>query len=43
MIRSVLRRQSVFFRVFLGFFVSFSFFFGGGVLQCNLLKLEKAP
>lgn len=41
MIRSVLRRQSVFFRVFLGFFVSF--FFGGGGLQCNLLKLEKAP
>lgn len=40
MIRSVLRRQSVFFRVFLGFFVSF---FGGGGLQCNLLKLEKAP
>lgn len=39
MIRSVLRRQSVFFPVFLGFFVSF--FWGG--LQCNLLKLEKAP
>lgn len=40
MIRSVLRRQSVFFRGFLGVFVSF---WEGGGLQCNLLKLEKAP
>lgn len=40
MIRSVLRRQSVFFC----FFCLFGgVFWGGGVLQCNLLKLEKAP
>lgn len=40
MIRSVLRRQSVFFRVFWGFFVSFSFFGGGGcsVICLNLKK-----